>query len=759
MDEVRPEYQQDCARAIQQWLNSDSCPRQVAICCRREQYEAYSEKLELEVGGSVYLQDLTDEQIQLFLSDVKQPELWENLAADENLLALIRRPLLLSMAVLAYGEIDRNQWQQATSAGDRMNLLLDAYIRRQLTTDKSSRFYRKGKIPSFEQSQKWLEILALQLLQDSETDFLIEKMQPRWLSKSQQRIYILILGLFIGLIVGFLGLFYESTSIRIAGILIGLLILQIERSSLDHHNSIKPPGTIRISLSQLSKHLWTVLFWMIGIFISTIIINRFESTGFSVDTVDEENFLWITMLISSLTCVLVSSSKAEFQDSELSSKAIKNSIQNTVFTSFFCIPVLAYAYGLACYQESVELFFESSLFKFIVPGCLFVSFAGVDGFFVKHFALRLILSWTGSIPGDYTRFLNYAAERLLLQRVGKRYRFMHDLLGESLAQHRINNYSQLIDSKTFARCGENYRLKGQNKKALQNLERAIELNSKYNWAIAIRGKIYQSMGRYEDALKDFNCAIEIDYKIDEAFASKSKFHLWLEQSDKVLQSRERADELNSKYKWVIASRGETYQSIGRYEDALKDFNRAIEIEPGNTSIIASRGETYRSMECYEETLKDFNRATELNHRYDWAIRCRGEVHLMLGQYDMALKDLNYAIELDSKYDFRFYHRAVAYLGLHQSDLSKIDLDGAIEISKKKYTENPADNNNTFNLALYYLVSAEIPTAQNFYQIAIQHNPSDNDIRDAIRDLEDLLKVLNDVPSTQQTIEELKQHLK
>jgi hypothetical protein len=36
------------------------------------------------------------------------------------------------------------------------------------------------------------------------------------------------------------------------------------------------------------------------------------------------------------------------------------------------------------------------------------------------------------IPWNYARFLNYANERLFLQRVGGRYRFIHDLLQEHL---------------------------------------------------------------------------------------------------------------------------------------------------------------------------------------------------------------------------------------------------------------------------------------------------------------------------------------
>ncbi|NMF86693.1 hypothetical protein [Nodosilinea sp. P-1105] len=52
---------------------------------------------------------------------------------------------------------------------------------------------------------------------------------------------------------------------------------------------------------------------------------------------------------------------------------------------------------------------------------------------VKHFTLRFILYRTHAIPWNYARFLNHCTDRLLLQRVGGRYRFIHRLVLERFA--------------------------------------------------------------------------------------------------------------------------------------------------------------------------------------------------------------------------------------------------------------------------------------------------------------------------------------
>lgn len=53
---------------------------------------------------------------------------------------------------------------------------------------------------------------------------------------------------------------------------------------------------------------------------------------------------------------------------------------------------------------------------------------------IQHLSLRTVLYWRGLIPWNYARFLNYATEKRLIQKIGGRYRFIHALLQEHFAQ-------------------------------------------------------------------------------------------------------------------------------------------------------------------------------------------------------------------------------------------------------------------------------------------------------------------------------------
>ena len=53
---------------------------------------------------------------------------------------------------------------------------------------------------------------------------------------------------------------------------------------------------------------------------------------------------------------------------------------------------------------------------------------------IRHFTLRLRLYRMGHIPWNYARFLDHAADRLFLQKVGGGYIFIHRMLLEHFAQ-------------------------------------------------------------------------------------------------------------------------------------------------------------------------------------------------------------------------------------------------------------------------------------------------------------------------------------
>jgi hypothetical protein len=69
-----------------------------------------------------------------------------------------------------------------------------------------------------------------------------------------------------------------------------------------------------------------------------------------------------------------------------------------------------------------------------VIGLLFGLFSPAGIACIQHFTLRLVLYFSGCIPWNYARFLDYATQQIFLQKVGGGYIFIHRLLLEHFAQ-------------------------------------------------------------------------------------------------------------------------------------------------------------------------------------------------------------------------------------------------------------------------------------------------------------------------------------
>ena len=77
---------------------------------------------------------------------------------------------------------------------------------------------------------------------------------------------------------------------------------------------------------------------------------------------------------------------------------------------------------------------ENSLIYLLSTGLIFGLIEGAGKACIQHFTLRLILYRNGFIPWNYAHFLDYAVERIFLQKVGGGYIFIHRFLLEHFAQ-------------------------------------------------------------------------------------------------------------------------------------------------------------------------------------------------------------------------------------------------------------------------------------------------------------------------------------
>ncbi len=445
LDEVAPQHQQACAVALNAWLTGELVQRPcgVVICCRREEFEQVVRQ-PLSLYGAIYLQALTVEQIEDYFAQVGLQDVWQTVQQDEALQELLTRPLFLSMFgwVQKQGKFSLSDWRSRTTSDRKIEYLLDTYwdaaITRELIIDPNdkqrcilSKTYGTKPLPTPKAVQRALVFVAKVLEQESQTDFLIEALQPCHLfSKELKETYCIRVKWGIDLILGLLfGIFIGFTEKSPSGLIAVIIFVLASGKKPEFFQKIQPVESLGWSWLRARSALKIALF-------ALLIVVPALLFGFLFLRPKINLFLGViaTIVIGITLGLTAGVFGVDIESKRIPNQGILKSAASFLMVSLIGGILLGVIFGL-----SIKLTGQSTnwfvtgigalLFLGLILGLNFGGYACI-----QHLALRLILYRNGSISWDYARFLNYATERLLLQRIGGRYRFMHKLLQDHFAK-------------------------------------------------------------------------------------------------------------------------------------------------------------------------------------------------------------------------------------------------------------------------------------------------------------------------------------
>lgn len=504
LDEVQEDIQASCIQALNQF--SSECGRtEIVVCSRRNDYEMLPERLRMQ--AAIYLQPLTRSQVLDYLTSAGagMEALTALLEEDAALQALITTPLMLNILTLAYRGMSVEDLPKNATTDERRKHLFDAYIQRMLTRRSPKKTYSQAK------SLQWLTQLALRMSQQSQSVFLIERLQPSWLqldfkegwklpflgsrsrkTKTYQGYALgvqLSHGLIWGLIFGSIGLLAGRPILGILGGVIGGVSTKLE--------PIEPVETLKWSWKKSKQLLpWGLLF------AASALLSGVPAAIL---------LLWFTGVL-----LIVGLNSSRSNTTTVPNQGIWHSFRNA---SLFTLTGSGlYLIGLAGLAGLLKL--PDFLYIPIITGGIFSGIVGLilgmlkgGSACIQHFILRVILSAKGYSPWDYTSFLNYATERTFLQKVGGGYIFSHRLLQEHFAILGVENYLQnvRIDPSDAEGYLERARVRaslGDSQGAIADYSQAIEINFHLAEAYAGRSLVRYQLGDYQGVLNDYNQIVE-----------------------------------------------------------------------------------------------------------------------------------------------------------------------------------------------------------------------------------------------------------
>jgi NACHT domain len=425
--------------AINAFLRETIYPHCV-VCCRSEEYEAGQERLS-QLNGAIYLEPLSDGQIQRYLQAVQRSPFWGNIQHQPALRELARSPLLLTMMVTVY------QDRQIRNSSELFNLYIDYAFQRMPR--------RKG-LPARPQVTRHLTWLARQLKLQCKPELMIERIQPSWLPSDRDRWWYrvlcgLVIAIFCGTVAWVVFGHLESelqgfmTAVGLAG---GLLYGVYSREDLS--NWLQKIPMLKVPLLQAIVELldneeiepvrlgWSWHRAKTGLLAGLTAGFVLGSVVFFYDWFMHDFDLglrWGSALGGSYGCfiAIVSGLQAGVRGSTEPNQGIWESFKNAIVVTLLATPMAMLVAGVGLL---IPLgFLNWQLAAWIGVGAGFLSGLFSGGLpCIQHGVLRFLLWRRGVMPWNYARFLEYAHDLRLLQRVGGRYRFMHELLREHFEQ-------------------------------------------------------------------------------------------------------------------------------------------------------------------------------------------------------------------------------------------------------------------------------------------------------------------------------------
>ena len=449
------------------------------MCCRIRDYESLSERLQLR--SAICVQPLTDAQINQYLHQAGEQlsALQTLLKHNEEIRAFASSPLILSIMSLAYRGCSLHEINPGKTILEYRQLLFDTYINRMFEGARkvsyTQRIAESAKKYPRKKAQHWLIWLAQRMVQESQTMFLIERLQPSWLPSQRYRVdyrIISILGFVLSLVFGFVPEFMSSIlnsqfdptntlidhlgdSLPIGllfGLFGGLLSGLIASLIVGPSANIETVETLKWSWREAKKSfrhglmgglvfglLFGLLFGLISFgFSRSPIMHPSSGAGLWKSLQSGLN----TLLNVWLFCILIGGLIAgisggfrgpKLQQSNIPNQGIWRSGKNSLIVGLFVSLVTGLPFALLNFRDGLSAGLSTGLMFGLIPGLISGWICGGSACF-WHFALRLMLYRLGYIPWNYPRFLDYAAERLFLQKVGGGYIFVHRMLLEHFAQ-------------------------------------------------------------------------------------------------------------------------------------------------------------------------------------------------------------------------------------------------------------------------------------------------------------------------------------
>ncbi|MFP4460157.1 MAG: tetratricopeptide repeat protein [Candidatus Zixiibacteriota bacterium] len=186
---------------------------------------------------------------------------------------------------------------------------------------------------------------------------------------------------------------------------------------------------------------------------------------------------------------------------------------------------------------------------------------------------------------------------------------------------------------------------GLNEKALENINKSIQLKPQNIDLYNQRGLIYQRVDRYEEALQDFNYAIKLQPDFGACYNNRAILYSYLGDHEKAMQDYDKAISINPNMASLYNNRAVEHFKIKDTKGAFEDLEKCIEKDPEHGNAITNRGLLKKMSGDIEGARNDFEKAIKVAPLNPHAHTNHAHLMKIEKRYSDALNDHSKAFEL------------------------------------------------------------------------------------------------------------------
>ena len=261
------------------------------------------------------------------------------------------------------------------------------------------------------------------------------------------------------------------------------------------------------------------------------------------------------------------------------------------------------------------------------------------------------------------------------------------------------------------------------KPALENCEKAFQLNPQLPEVSIVLGLIHAGTGQNEKALEDFRTALELSPGNDAAYRGLARAYEVGGNLTEAEATYKRAIQLKPSYWAGYNELGVFYFRKGRYKEAAEQFLEVTRLTPDNVRAYSNAGGMYYMLRRWGEAQQMFERAIAIKKTYA-ACSNLATLYYVQGQFAKAGAMYEEALRLNDQ-DYRIWgNLGAAYHWAPGTQEKAIPAFlKALQGGQEALKVNPKDAETVSNLSGYYAMIGEEEKALAMIDRAIRMDPT------------------------------------